>query len=353
MRMRGGVSAASLRPQDGLPAAAPPIPEDVVDAAIHWYVLLASGTASAQDRAAFARWRAESAAHAAAWSRFEAMGGRLQGGAARLAPAATHAALSKAVSASGRRRALKTLAWAGLGGTAFYFAQAQVSWRGQLAGALADLRTGTGERRRLVLEDGTLLQLNTATAVDVRFSGAERRIVLRAGEILVATAADAQGRPLVVESPAGTLAPLGTRFTVRHAADEDCSPTRLAVIEGAVRIYADGRTDGETALVTAGRQARFTRKRIDASAPLDEAGQSWIDGTFSAEGMRLADLLAELGRYRPGRLRCAPEVADLRITGAWPLDGPQATDRILDALERRLPVRVSRYTRYWVTVGPR
>lgn len=353
-RAGGGVSAASVRPQAGPAAAEPSIPEDVVDAAIQWYVLLASGAATAQDHAALVRWRAESATHAAAWSRFEAMGGRLQGGAARQAPAAAHAALTQAASASGRRRALKTLAWAGLGGTAFYLAQTQLPWRGQLAGALADLRTGTGERRSLVLEDGTHLQLNTATAVDLRFSAGERRIVLREGEILVATAADALGRPLVVESPAGTLVPLGTRFTVRHVADEaDCSPTRLAVIEGAVRIYADGRPDGETALVMAGQQARFTRKRIHAPAPLDEAGHSWVDGTFSAEGMRLADLLAELGRYRPGRLRCAPQVADLRITGAWPLDGPDATDRILDALARRLPVRVSRYTRYWVTVGPR
>ncbi len=353
-RAGGGVSAASVRPQAGPAAAGPSIPEDVVDAAIQWYVLLASGAATAQDHAALVRWRAESATHAAAWSRFEAMGGRLQGGAARQAPAAAHAALTQAASASGRRRALKTLAWAGLGGTAFYLAQAQLPWRGQLAGALADLRTGTGERRSLVLEDGTHLQLNTATAVDLRFSAGERRIVLREGEILVATAADALGRPLVVESPAGTLVPLGTRFTVRHVADEaDCSPTRLAVIEGAVRIYADGRPDGETALVMAGQQARFTRKRIHAPAPLDEAGHSWVDGTFSAEGMRLADLLADLGRYRPGRLRCAPQVADLRITGAWPLDGPDATDRILDALARRLPVRVSRYTRYWVTVGPR
>ncbi|SSW69102.1 hypothetical protein AGI3411_04028 [Achromobacter agilis] len=349
MRMRGGVSASSIPPPDE-----PAIPAHVVDAAIHWYVVMASGTATGQDHAAFARWRSESATHAAAWSRFEAMGGRLQGGAARLNPATTHAALTKAASASGRRRALKTLAWAGLGGTAFYLAQAQLPWRGQLASVLADVRTGAGERRDLVLEDGTRLGLNTATALDLRFTDSERRIVLREGEILVETGADARGRPLVVESPAGTLLPIGTRFIVRHVAGEaDCTPTRLAVLEGAVRIHADGRPDGETALVTAGQQARFTRRSIEAPAPLDEASHGWIAGTFSAEGMRLADLLSDLARYRPGSLHCAPEVADLRITGAWPLDGPDATDRILDTLERRLPVRVRRYTRYWVTVGPR
>ncbi|WP_367305464.1 FecR/PupR family sigma factor regulator [Achromobacter denitrificans] len=68
------MSAASVRPQAGPAAAGPSIPEDVVDAAIQWYVLLASGAATAQDHAALVRWRAESATHAAAWSRFEAMG---------------------------------------------------------------------------------------------------------------------------------------------------------------------------------------------------------------------------------------------------------------------------------------
>lgn len=321
----------------------------VIRQAADWWARLRDGATPA-DRAHFERWRQALPAHDLAWQRLVALTQGVSQGVQQAGAGVASRALQQAPLIRSRRNAIRWMVAAAGVGVGTWVA----SDREALRGLAADLRTGTGERRSLVLEDGTHLQLNTATAVDLRFSAGERRIVLREGEILVATAADALGRPLVVESPAGTLVPLGTRFTVRHVADEaDCSPTRLAVIEGAVRIYADGRPDGETALVMAGQQARFTRKRIHAPAPLDEAGHSWVDGTFSAEGMRLADLLADLGRYRPGRLRCAPQVADLRITGAWPLDGPDATDRILDALARRLPVRVSRYTRYWVTVGPR
>ncbi|MNT40898.1 fec operon regulator FecR [compost metagenome] len=65
---------------------------------------------------------------------------------------------------------------------------------------------------------------------------------------------------------------------------------------------------------------------------------------------RLGDFLDELGRYRRGQLNCAPEVAELLISGSYPLAD---SERILDLLEVALPVRVRRFTRYWVTVEAR
>jgi len=38
-----------------------------------------------------------------------------------------------------------------------------------------------------------------------------------------------------------------------------------------------------------------------------------------ADDMELGAFIAELARYRPGVLRCAPEVAGLRISGAFQL----------------------------------
>src|SRR5690606_25318241 len=117
---------------------------------------------------------------------------------------------------------------------------------------------------------------------------------------------------------------------VRHELGANNEPafTRLAVTEGAVRVRPADSATGEAALIDAGRQIRFTREQLGALTPLDEYSQAWLDGTFVAEGMRLQDFLAELGRYRPGYLGCAPEVAVSRITGAWPLKGAGATDRI-------------------------
>jgi len=69
-----------------------------------------------------------------------------------------------------------------------------------------------------------------------------------------------------------------------------------------------------------------------------------------AAHMRLQDFLAELGRYRRGQLNCDPKVAELLISGTYPIDD---SERILSLLEISLPVRVRRFTRYWVTVEAR
>ena len=69
-----------------------------------------------------------------------------------------------------------------------------------------------------------------------------------------------------------------------------------------------------------------------------------------AAHMRLADFLAELGRYRRGQLNCDPKVADLLISGTYPVDD---SERVLDLLAVSLPVRIKRFTRYWVTVEAR
>jgi hypothetical protein len=52
--------------------------------------------------------------------------------------------------------------------------------------------------------------------------------------------------------------------------------------------------------------------------------------------------LADLARYRPGMIHCAPEVARLRLSGVFPLDD---TQRILNMLPNSLPVQVRSRTR--------
>jgi transmembrane sensor len=65
--------------------------------------------------------------------------------------------------------------------------------------------------------------------------------------------------------------------------------------------------------------------------------------------MSLASFAAELGRYRPGLLRCDPEVAQLEVSGAFQLHD---TDQALHALTQVLPVEIRYRTRYWVTIAP-
>ncbi len=328
-----------------------PVPARVREQAVAWYVQLASGTQTPEDEAAFERWRQAHADHARAWLQLQEMGGRLRHGAELLTPGVARGTLQKA---TGRRRALKTLASLGLGGTAFYLLQAQVAWQAPLARMLADINTATGEQRRVTLDDGTQVVLNTASAIDVRFDAHVRRIVLHAGEILLTTGSDAARRPLEVVTAEGTLRPIGTRFSVRHEEHADSAAyTKLAVVEGMVEVRPHDRSDQPPIVIRAGQQIRFTRDAVEPGTALDGNGLAWVDGTFVAAGMRLDDFLTELGHYRAGVIRWTPDVAALRITGTWPLRGDGATDLILDSLARRLPVQVTRTTRYWVSVTAR
>jgi len=103
-------------------------------------------------------------------------------------------------------------------------------------------------------------------------------------------------------------------------------------------------------VLKAAQQVAFTASKWDAVSAVDASSGAWADGMLVASHMRLADFLNELGRYRRGHLNCDPKIADMQISGSYPLAD---SERILDMLEIALPVKVQRFTRYWVTVERR
>ncbi|AOJ71624.1 MULTISPECIES: FecR domain-containing protein [Burkholderia] len=319
----------------------PAVPAPVARRAVQWWVELGSGHATDATRARLARWRAEDPAHDAAWRHIESVNGRLGRVADALSAQAARAALLPPRSRE-RRAAVKALAVLLFAGGAAWMADVDAPWRAWGA----DVRTAIGERRTITLADGTTVVLNTASAIDVRFDDATRRVRLLRGEIMVTSgddAARAVARPLVIATAHGDVRPVGTRFSVRERGDA----TRVDVFEGAVRI-APLRAAGDAPWVTAGHGADFTRDAL-AGPPRAIGGGAgaWADGILVASNLRLADLLAEIDRYRAGRVRCDAAVANLRVSGTYPLDD---TDRILDTLRETLPVDVEYVTRYWVTV---
>jgi transmembrane sensor len=241
-----------------------------------------------------------------------------------------YAALNSPKSAS-RRQALKLLLILGAG--------CAVTWgmreHNPLTPLLADYRSPVGQRRKVPLGDGNQLQLNTASAVDVRVEGQQRLIRLLEGEMLL-TAAQA----FEVRTAQGLLKTQGARMNVRQFSDH----TQVAVFEGSVELMPD---DGSPLILQSARQLSFGAKGIANAVPLDANSGAWVDGMLVAAHMRLGDFLDELGRYRRGQLNCDAKVADLLISGTYPLDD---SERILDLLEISLPVKVKRFTRYWVTV---
>ena len=238
-----------------------------------------------------------------------------------------------------RRQALKVLLGIGVLGAA--------AWQGKdshwVQGELADLSTATGERLHRTLADGTRLWLNTASAVDLRFSDRERLIVLRFGEVDILTGHDPAGRPLRVQTPDALLQPLGTHFCVR--CDDAGSGTRLSVSSGRVAVSVPGRVAPQ--VVEAGTQVYIDAQGVPRVAPADPGSTAWTDGFIVAERMRLGEFVAQLARYRHGLLRCDPAVAGLRISGVFQL---RDTTAVIDSLPQALPVAVVYRSRYWVVV---
>jgi transmembrane sensor len=309
---------------------APPLDLQTLEAAASWYVRLNSTPPTVADHQAWHNWLAASPQHARAWARVEKLQGQWAG-----LPADVSLSTLAGVQAH-RRAVLKTLSMLLAMGGSGWLATEYLPYQA----ILADQRTATGQRRHLRLDDGSQLDLNTDSAVDIAFSAELRLIRLHRGEILVQTGSDS--RPFIVEAPQGSVRALGTRFIVR------CGPTatEVCVLEKAVELRPLNHPSRVQRL-DAGQRAHFNRDEISDVTPAPAGSGAWSQGMLTVIDWRLGDFIAELSRYRAGVLRCAPAIANLRLSGAFRIDD---TDTILENLSQSLPVTVHFVTRYWASV---
>lgn len=309
--------------------------------AADWLVRLNDEGLTAAERVAFERWRQASPAHEGAWMRAERLMDKLGG----LPPALAMPTLGRSQRRS-RRAAVAKLAvlLAAVPG-------GWMSWRvAQQQGWAADLRTVAGEQRLVTLADGSRLLLDTGTAVDIRFDANQRLIHLHRGSILLETAADPSGvdRPLLVATAVGRLRALGTRFSVQQ--NSEGKFVDLAVTQGAVEVTLLG-ASRPALVVPAGNWARLTALGAGGLQTVRPQQLAWVHGMLVADAMPMAEVCAQLSRYRPGLLHCAPEAVSIKVSGAYPLAD---TDRALAMLVETYAVTVHRrWQGYWVTVAAR
>ncbi|TDF82391.1 FecR domain-containing protein [Pseudomonas sp. H9] len=310
----------------------------VVDQAIHWLVCLRFNQADEHTQRTFEHWLQQRPEHEVAWRRVAALGNDFAG----IPPQLARQTLSGARAGLRRRESLKLLGvLATVGGAA---------WLGRdytpLPAMLAQVHSSTGEQRHVQLDDGSLIQLNSDSAVD--FDAQRRLIRLRRGEIIVnvgATEGSAQPRPLWVQTRDGSIRALNTRVLARERDDG----TLLAVQGGAVTVFPGGSHNlTGSSVVQAGQQLLFTSEGAREFRDNGLDLWSWSDGVISARNMRLSDFIDELSRYRPGVLRCAEAVADRRVSGTFQLAD---NDQVLALVAQSLHLRIDYRTRFWVTLS--
>lgn len=203
-----------------------------------------------------------------------------------------------------------------------------------------EISTRPGERRTVTLTDGTVVELNTRTRIQVAFTVTQRNVTLMDGEAMFSVTHDAS-RPFVVEAGIGRITVTGTRFDVRRVA----KTIDVAVESGAVKVEAipprTSRVSAETsALLTKGLG---TQVRPDGTvAPVRAVDLStalaWRDGKLVFRNAALADVVKEVSLYRTSPVIVANDaVGQLRLTSVF---GTDNTDALLAALPKFLPVEV-------------
>ena len=200
----------------------------------------------------------------------------------------------------------------------------------------ADYRTLIGEQKTLHLADGSTVYLNTDTAIDVSFDQRERRILLLQGEAEFAVAHD-RNRPFRVTAGNTTTEAIGTHFAVHysHAAGD------VTLLEGAIRVThrLANTENADHAVLKPGDHVAFNEQRLGAVQGADlTITDAWRRGRVVMNFVPLQDVVAEINRYRRGRvLLLDSELGQRKIHVAMKIS---QIDDWLDALEETLPLRV-------------
>ncbi|MCO3181802.1 FecR family protein [Pseudomonas aeruginosa] len=224
------------------------------------------------------------------------------------------------VASAPRRAGGRRKGWRGWAAAAAVLLALGSAWNERDAGVswLADHATGKGEVRILRLVDGSEVELDAQSAIDVAYDSRERRVRLLEGSAIFRAAprAGRETRPFVVESAGGSTRALGTRFLVSR---NDDGSVQVGVLEHRVAVAL---AHPRTGTVGGGRLDDLT---------------SWRRGLLVFDEQPLGEVVARLNRYRPGHLLVAPgALAQRRVSGVFRVADLEAS---LQSISDELGVR--------------
>lgn len=189
--------------------------------------------------------------------------------------------------------------------------------------------TGTGEQRRIVLADGSAIDLNTRSRIRVHFTQNTRDIELAEGEAYFSVAKDI-ARPFRVISGEAVVRAVGTQFNVYR---QDAQ-TIVTVVEGRVAVIETPEASAPALELSAGQEVALTAhaetgagsaQNIAAPVATDpRTVATWRQRRLIFESRPLADVVAEFNRYN--RRQLVVEDATLAgepISGVFDADRPE------------------------------
>lgn len=177
------------------------------------------------------------------------------------------------------------------------------------------IETQRGEQRAVQLADGSRVELDGATSLDVRIDAGTRLVELRRGEAYFDVAHE-RDRPFVVRAGDSSTRVLGTAFSI----DLGQRAVKLLVYRGSVR-FGDDAAVAHAVDVPAGWRSSYAHGTVAAPMRFDltqqERQRSWVD----TDDMQLGELVERLNRRRgPLIATPPPQLASLPLSGRFKLD---------------------------------
>lgn len=201
-------------------------------------------------------------------------------------------------------------------------------------------RTQTGQQSTINLVDGSTIELNTDSILQVNYDEQSRQLVLLRGEAYFNVAKD-PSRPFFVIANDKRVTAVGTEFSVRLDKDR----VRVNLVEGIVsvdRANSNGEflpdVGNDAQVMHAGEQLIAIERQPFKKAVTDtEVATSWRRGRVVFENEPLSRVVPELNRYTSRKLVIGSEsLADLRVSGSFRAG---SSDNFARTLEVTFPVK--------------
>lgn len=309
--------------------------DSLEEKAAYWFAVLRNSDCSAAKRKAFDLWLSESESHAEAFEAVKQawnLSARLDADSDFLA--LRHAAIRGSVDQA-RSRRWSTMAIAV--SVCLIAAFATLFWKlsqpepgpkvrftlneAALAPRAQIISTAIGERSTFLLEDGSSVELNTATKMKILFGDEKREIILLKGQALFEVAPNPD-RPFVVFAANRRITALGTEFEVRL----DKQDVSVTLLEGKVEVTELTLVDStqnaadlrSIELLPGQRVSGDLAQTLEVSRDDLDRALSWREGRLQFKNERLSDVVYEINRYSVHDVRLAdPSLGDIRVSGTF------------------------------------
>lgn len=295
-----------------------------VDQALDWLVTMRSGEVSAQEIADFNRWQQQDTRHVLAW---EKVNKSVNSPFIGINDDHKKQQVERIVMRPQTRRQFinRAVTFTGVGVSALFIANSQQS----ITSHFTDYQTGTAKRSSITLADGSLVQLNARSAIDINVSAMVTEVSLRQGEVLFDSRASRRQKT-IISSDYGQVISTGGRCNIKLT-DRGCYVLSL---DKEIKVLAKNHT-GIT--LQAGEAITLSAQGVSLIVSGQAYKAQWTQGVYLAKDDSLAEIMAVFNDYYSGFIKLSAAAEKYRVYGSFPLDDMQAT---LSALRQSLPIKI-------------